>query len=231
MKSQKNNRILVVAAHPDDEILGCGGTIAKLVDDGYEAYTLILGEGITSRDDKRNPNQRKDEIESLRKNIHEANQIVGVQKVYTRDLPDNRFDSIDLLDIIKIVEEIKNMVEPEIIFTHYGNDLNIDHKITSKAVLTATRPLEDETASEIYSFEVLSSTEWQFPNSFSPDTYFKLDEKYVNIKKEAMNKYETETRKFPHPRSVESIQAKAKNRGTNICHKYAESFKSLRVIK
>ena len=167
-----SKRILIVAAHPDDEVLGCFGTVARLIKEGYEAYTLILGEGKTSRE----ANNSKDELEVLNEESQKANAVIGIKKVYTCDFADNRFDSVDLLDIVKAVIKVKDEVQPEIIFTHYKNDLNIDHRITYNAVITATRPMEAECVKEIYSFEVLSSTEWNYPLCFSPNTFFDISE-------------------------------------------------------
>ena len=220
-------KILTIAAHPDDEILGCGGTIARLVNEGNEAYTLILGEGVTSRDEKRDKKKRESEIEELKKQIFEANKMIGVKKVFTFDFPDNRFDSIPLLDIIKKIEKLKNKIKPDIIFTHYKNDLNIDHKKTYEAVLAATRPMETEPVKTIYSFEVLSSTEWNYPTKFSPNVFFDIS-KTVEKKIEAMKWYQTELRTFPHPRSIETITSNAKTWGSKIGFNYAEAFELIR---
>ncbi|MEQ8189541.1 MAG: PIG-L family deacetylase [Candidatus Eremiobacterota bacterium] len=225
----KNNRILIVASHPDDEILGCGGTVARLIKDGYEAYTLILGEGITSRDRERDRQKRENELEELKKQIHQANEVIGIKEVFIYEFPDNRFDSIPLLEIIKVVELIKNDVKPEIIFTHYENDLNIDHQITYKATLTATRPLIGETVKEIYSFEILSSTEWNYPLSFSPDVFFNITDT-LELKLNAMNKY-SELRDFPHPRSLEGIKINAKYWGMRVGNGYSEAFECVRIVK
>lgn len=220
---------MVVAAHPDDEVLGCGGTIAKLVKRGYEVYTLILGEGITSRDIKRDPNIRKEEIEKLRTCMCEANRILGVARVFAFDFPDNRFDSVDFLDIVKVVEEVKDRIKPEVIFTHSKSDLNIDHKITYMAVITATRPLKEESVKQIYSFEVLSSTEWNYPVSFSPNVYYNI-ESTIDLKLRALEKYELELRKYPHPRSIEGVVVKAKQRGMEAGFLYAEAFELIRSL-
>lgn len=221
-------KILIVAAHPDDEILGCGGTIARLVKEGYEAYTLILGEGITSRDTQRNRIKRKKEIQELKKQVYRANRIIGVKDIFLFDFPDNRFDSVPLLDIIKVIEKIKNKVKPDIIFTHYENDLNIDHQITYRALLTAARPLPDETVKEIYAFEVPSSTEWNFPLRFSPDVFFDISYD-MNRKIKAIKKYAPEVKLFPHPRSVEGLKINAGYWGTRVGVKYAEAFKLVRM--
>ncbi len=184
----KNKNILTVASHPDDEILGCAGTIARLTKDKFSAYTLILGEGLTSRDNKRDVVKRKKQIAELKKQAIKANKIIGVKDIFFYNLPDNRFDTIQLVDIVKIIEEIKNQIKPDVIFTHYEKDLNIDHQITYKAVITATRPLMQETVKEIYSFEIPSSTEWSYPLSFSPDIFFNIDNT-IDLKLKAMNEY------------------------------------------
>ena len=222
--------ILIVAAHPDDEILGCGGTVARLVKEGYEAYTLILGEGITSRDEKRSIEKRKIELSQLKKQAIKANTILGVKEVFFFDFPDNRFDTIPLLDIVKVIEKIKNQIKPQIIFTHYKNDLNIDHQITYNAVIAATRPMAREAVKEIYSFEVPSSTEWYYPLSFSPDVFFDITET-LKYKLKAMGFYQSELRKFPYPRSLENIKLNAEYWGVRVGVRYAEAFKNVRIIK
>ncbi len=225
-----SKKILIVAAHPDDEVLGCFGTVSKLIKEGYEAYTLILGEGKTSRDEKRLVENKKDEIRILNNEIQKANDVIGIKKVFVETFPDNRFDSVDLLDIIKVISKVKEVVKPDIIFTHYEHDLNIDHQITYKAVITATRPMENECVKEIYSFEILSSTEWNYPLSFSPDTYYDVSDT-IDLKIEAMKEYTSELCEYPHPRSVEGIELNAKYQGMRIGKRYVEAFKSVRVIK
>ena len=225
--------ILVIAAHPDDEVLGCGGTIARLTSEGNYVYTLILGEGVTSRDKKRDRVKRENEIAGLRKQTEDVNKILGVKKVYTYDFPDNRFDTVPLLDIIKIVEKIKEDIKPDIVFTHHYGDLNIDHQITFKAVMTAFRPTKDESVKEIYSFEIPSSTEWNAPSSltyFMPD-YFVDISKTIKLKVRAMKEYKCEIREYPHPRSIESIEIKAKQRGIQVGLEAAEAFEVIRLIK
>jgi len=222
-------KILIVAAHPDDEILGCGGTIAELVDQGAEAYTLILGEGITARDSKRDKQHREKEINTLKEQMRKANEIIGVKQVFSFDFPDNQFDSIPLLKIIKQIEEIKQRILPDIILTHDKNDLNIDHRKTYEAVLTATRPVTDESVRTVYSFEVLSSTEWNYPSRFSPNVFFDISntiEKKIN----AMRAYKDELRFFPHPRSVETIESNATTWGSKVGVNYAEGFILVRSL-
>ncbi len=225
-----SKKILIVAAHPDDEVLGCFGTVARLIKEGYEAYTLILGEGKTSRDESRIVENKKDELEVLNQEIVEANRIIGIKKVFIETFPDNRFDSVDLLDIIKAISKVKEEINPDIIFTHYEHDLNVDHQITYKAVITATRPMVDECVKEIYSFEILSSTEWNYPLSFSPDTYFDISNT-IDLKLDAMKKYDSELCSYPHPRSLEGIELNAKYQGMRVGKEYVEAFKVIRNIK
>jgi LmbE family N-acetylglucosaminyl deacetylase len=223
-------KILIVAAHPDDEILGCGGTIARILTEcTAEATTMILGEGVTSRDITRDRHIRGNEIDTLKEDMIKANKILGIKYVYSFDFPDNRFDTVPILDIVKVIEEVKNKFKPDIVFTHFANDMNIDHVITNKAVLTATRPMKDEITKEIYAFEILSSTEWNFPLKFSPD-YFVDISSSISKKQDAMAAYKTELRKFPHPRSLDGIELNAKYWGMRMGLDRCEVFQSLRKI-
>lgn len=226
----KNKKILIVAAHPDDEMLGCFGTVARLILLGYEAYTLILGEGKTSRDKTRNVSNKADELKTLNSEILKANEAIGIKDVFTENFADNRFDSVDLLDIVKAVDKVKNLIKPDIIFTHFANDLNIDHRITYNAVLTATRPMTDECVREIYSFEILSSTEWNYPQSFAPDVFYDITQT-LSLKQKAMSIYASELRKYPHPRSVDGIELIAKYHGMRVGLEYAEAFKAVRILR
>ncbi|MCV3482448.1 PIG-L deacetylase family protein [Campylobacter sp. CNRCH_2014_0184h] len=221
----KNKKILIIAAHPDDEVLGCFGTIARYIQKGYEAYTLILGEGKTSRS-----TNNKNEQEILEDELLKANNFLGIKKVFRKFFPDNAFDKIPLLEIVKSIEEIKNEIKPNIIFTHYEKDLNIDHQITYKATITATRSLPEESVKEIYSFEILSSTEWNYPLSFQPDVFFDISSS-LDLKLQAMSFYQSELKQYPHPRSLEGIKINAQYQGMKVGLQYAEAFKSIKVIK
>jgi LmbE family N-acetylglucosaminyl deacetylase len=221
--------ILVVAAHPDDEVLGCGGTISRLASEGNNVFTLILGEGVTSRDMSRDSEKRKNDLDLLKDEVFGANRCLGVKDTVLVDFPDNRFDSVPLLDIVKRIEEIKNKIQPDTIFTHFQYDMNIDHQITYQAVLTATRPMRDECVKEIYSFTVLSSTEWAYPQKFSPDLYINI-ENFIEKKIEAMSRYITELREYPHPRSLEGIRINGAYWGMQVGYRTAEPFITVRRI-
>jgi LmbE family N-acetylglucosaminyl deacetylase len=225
--------VLIVAAHPDDEILGCGGTAVRLAKEKHAVYTLIIGEGITSRDERRDRSRRDREIHELKKSVGAANKIVGVRKVYFCDLPDNRFDTVPLLDLIKTIEKFKEQVNPDIIFTHHHADLNIDHQRTFQAVMTAFRPIKGERVKEIYSFEIPSSTEWSTPSAssyFMPNYFVDISDT-LKTKIEAMRKYSSEIRDFPHPRSPEAIEIISRRWGIQVGTEAAEAFEVVRIIK
>jgi len=231
----KNNKIvLIIASHPDDEVLGCGGTINKMSTEGHRVHILILGEGLTSRNTKRDMRVFQKKLNQLHKEVGKATKILGAASCEILNYPDNRFDSIDLLDIVKSIEIKKNIIKPDIIFTHHSEDLNIDHRITFQAVLTACRPLKNESVKEIYSFEIASSTEWQTQKPeymFCPTQYVKLNESNLMKKIMAMEIYSSEKRKYPHPRSPEAIKILAQYRGVNIGVEFAECFEVVRRIK
>lgn len=222
--------VLVVAAHPDDEVLGCGGTIAKLVRRGIKVQTLILGEGITSRFDKREKGLKSKELKKLKISIDKAGKVLGVKKTFRFEFPDNRFDTVPLLDIIKAIEKVKNKVKPDTVYTHHRGDLNIDHRITYNAVLTACRPIKGETVKKIYSFEIPSSTEWNYTYIFSPNMFVDIT-KTFEVKIKTLKCYEDELKKFPHPRSEEAIKCIAKRWGSVAGLGCAEAFEVVRTIR
>ncbi len=230
----KNKKILVVVAHPDDEVLGLGATMYDLIHyHGCEVRCIILGEGITSRADQRDQQLWETELETHRKNIYEAQKAIGYQSVGIYSLPDNRFDSVALLDIIKIIEKEKVDFQPEVIFTHHGGDVNIDHQRTFESVITATRPLEHEGVKCIITFETFSGTEWRAstdPKHFIPNIYHEISQEGLAAKIKAMEQYEFEKRNFPHPRSPEALKIAAQRWGIVIGKPMAEVFHLVRLI-
>ncbi len=231
IKEKNQHRILIVAAHPDDEVLGCGGTIARLAEEGHSVRILILGEGLTSRTVRREDTDSS-VLENLRREAENVARFLGVESVIMESFPDNRFDTIPLLDIVKRIEAEIDDFQPNIMYTHHNGDLNIDHSITHRAVLTAARPMEGFPVKEIYAFEVASSTDWafgEFAPVFIPNVF--IDVSKTLIKKiQAMEMYSSEKREFPHPRSKESLESCAKRWGAVSGLKVAEAFRLIRKI-
>jgi LmbE family N-acetylglucosaminyl deacetylase len=222
-------RILVVAAHPDDEVLGCGAAIARLALEGDEVHVAIMGEGATSRDSGADSGR----LAALHRNAQAAAVKLGARDLVLYKLPDNRLDTVPLLDVIKLVEILVKRLEPEIIYTHHPGDLNVDHGVVNRAVLTATRPSLGQCVREIYAFEVPSSTEWAFQQlkpSFQPNVFVDVANT-LEIKIAAMACYESETRQFPHPRSPESLRANAARWGSVAGCRAAEAFELVRSVK
>ena len=224
--------ILVIAAHPDDEVLGCGGTIVKHIQNGDEVHVLIIAEGVTSRDEERNPIRRKESLSKLKKMAHKAHKILGSNNIKLMDFPDNRMDSVDLLEIIKAVEKEINIVKPEIIYTHHYGDLNIDHRITHQAVLTACRPEPLRCVKRILTFEVQSSTEWQSPNIgtvFSPNVFIDISDT-LSLKIDALKAYQSEMKPWPHSRSIKAVEHLAHWRGATVGLNAVEAFMLIREL-
>jgi len=223
--------ILVIAAHPDDEILGCGGAMARLRAEGHDVKIAILGEGMTSRYRTREETDRT-LLCNLREHSRRAAEVVGVKELFCYDLPDNRFDTLPILEVIKIVEEMVQRHSPDTIFTHGFADLNVDHRVTHRAVLTATRPVEGHCVRNLYAFEIPSSTDWSFHRmkpGFEPNTFFNI-ESTIETKKRAMACYETEVLAFPHPRSLEGLELVARRWGTVVGCRAAEAFELVRSV-
>jgi LmbE family N-acetylglucosaminyl deacetylase len=229
-----NKRIMIVVAHPDDELLGLGATMNKLItESNVTTHLVILGEGITSRSDVRDQEKWEKELETHRKNIYAAQACIGYHSVSIHQLADNRFDSVNLLDIIKIVEKEKEKFKPDVIFTHHGGDLNIDHQRTFEAVVTCTRPMAHEQVTTIIAFETPSGTEWRAstdPRHFIPNLFFEVSEKNIDAKIRGMENYEFEKRQYPHPRSPEALKIQAQRWGVAIGRSFAEAFVLVRQI-
>jgi LmbE family N-acetylglucosaminyl deacetylase len=233
--------ILVIIAHPDDEVLGMGGTILKHAKNGDRVTVAYLTTGITSRrsinyktNSKYEPTKKQEDdmqkqIKELRSDAKRACKFLKVKKTMFFDYPDNELDTIPLLRIIKTVEKLVKETKPERIYTSHFGDLNIDHRIVYESVLTAVRPTE-LTVKEILCFELLSSTEWSFSYEFKPNYFIDIKNELEN-KIKAMKLYKNEIRKYPHPRSVESIKHTACKWGTVSGFFAAEAFQLIRKFE
>jgi LmbE family N-acetylglucosaminyl deacetylase len=224
--------VMVFAAHPDDEVLGVGGTLAKHASTGSAVHIVIMAEGMTSRDNQRKVDQRADELSELARSASAAGAIIGAASVTLEGLPDNRLDSIDRLDLIKIVERHIADKKPEIVYTHHSGDVNVDHRRLHEAVITACRPQPGFGVKRILCFETASSTEWQPPGSHSPflPNWFVDISDFLEMKQEALRIYASEMRDWPHPRSHEAIDHLAKWRGATVGAEAAEAFILMRNL-
>ena len=224
--------ILILAAHPDDEVLGCGGTAARFAREGYGVHIAILGEGITSRYADR---EQADGalLDALAKQSRRVAELLGAEDLYLYDLPDNRFDTVPLLDVVRIIEDLVNRLRPEAVYTQHGGDLNVDHVVLYRATLTAVRPAPDHPVRAVYAYEVASSTEWAFQKFepvFRPNVFVDIHDT-LDLKIQAMELYESESRPFPHPRSPEALRSMACRWGSVVGVEAAEAFELVRLVR
>lgn len=217
--------IAVIAAHPDDEVIGCGATMARHAAAGEQVHVLIVAEGATSRSAKRNRDDMQGRFTELAASARKAQAILGAATLEMLAFPDNRLDSVDLLDVVKAIETFLAKVRPETVYTHYCEDLNIDHRVVSEAVQVACRPVPGSTLRQLLMFEVASSTEWRVagPATFSP-TYFVDVSATLPQKMAALSAYAAEMKPWPHARSLQAIEALAKWRGASVGTAAAEAF-------
>ena len=222
----KNKKILVIAAHPDDEVLGCGGTLLKHAKNNDKILLLFATDGESSR------TSDKKKIFYRKKQAIKVARIINAQKPLFLNFPDNQLDKINMLKIAKLFAKIVERFKPDIIYTHHYNDLNIDHRLTFEATMIACRPLSESSVAEIYCFEILSSTGWRGIGNldFIPNVYVDIKD-YIKKKIDLMKIYEKEIRPSPHPRSIDSITAKAISRGSEVSLSYAEAFELVRYIR
>jgi LmbE family N-acetylglucosaminyl deacetylase len=215
--------VLILAAHPDDEVLGCGGTIAKLTDQGVAVHVAFLADGVSSRGDGQ---KELDEVLARRAATKDACDILGIASIFFGDLPDNRMDEIPLLEVAKVVEDLISKLKPGTVFTHHAGDVNIDHRRTHKAAVIACRPQAGHPVRTLLSFEVPSSTEWQVPGSgpvFCPNWFVDISG-LLERKLAAVEAYARELRPWPHPRSRQGIECLARWRGATVGVDAAEAF-------
>lgn len=219
------NNILIITAHPDDELLWVWWTILRHKNNWDEVNILVLSNWEDSRWEGADSNKRITQANLVSKKL-------WINSLYIDNLPDNGFDSVPLLNIAQVIEKYTYDIKPNIIYTHHANDLNIDHQLTFQAVLTACRPQPWFCVKKILTFETLSSTEWQTKTSeniFKPNYYVDI-EQYIDEKIEIMKIYKDELKKYPHPRSIEWIRILAQYRGLEVGLKYAEAFEIIRQI-
>jgi len=215
-----DDSVLIIAAHPDDELLGCGGVAALHANKGDRVYSVIVCEGESHRYEGMDVGQEN--------HANQAAEILGLTDLKLLGLPDQKLDTLSLVDVISPIETIIREVKPRIIYCQYGGDINQDHKIVFDAMLVATRPQESYIET-IYAFDTASSTEWGYPRSFVPDTWIDISS-VMEKKLNAMRCYQSELRAFPHPRSIEGLRLKAGAWGTQCCMEAAEVFMTIRRV-
>ena len=208
----ENRKILIVAAHPDDEILGVGGTICKHVEKGDDVYICIVTKAYE-------PEWTKEYIETKIKEQKKVDELLGIKKRINLDLPTVKLNVIPCGELNKKISIVIDKIEPDIIYTHFEHDLNYDHTLIFRACMVAVRPPKKI---KLVSFETLSETEWN-NKGFQPNLWTDIG-RYVSKKIEAFNIYKSEVKKYPHPRSSEGIKIQAKKRGAEIMTEYAEAF-------
>ena len=223
--------VLIVAAHPDDEVLGCAATAARRAKRGEAVHVAILGTGLAARSDGGTVDARA--LAALREDARAVGGMLGAKSVSFADFPDNRFDTVALLDVVKQVERWLGALAPDVVYTHHPGDLNVDHRLTFQAVLTATRPLPGAGVKDLYAFEVPSATDWAFQRlepAFRPGVFEDVSDT-IEVKLACMARYAGEARAFPHPRSAEALRATARRWGSVAGMAYAEAFELIRSLR
>ena len=221
-------KILIIAAHPDDEILGCGGIISKFKTEGYAIKILFLGEGSTCRHDDANSTQANEAVQERNSNAVIALQQLEINDFEFEKLPCGRFDQVPILNINKILERIIREFKPDTVFTHSEHDANNDHRIVYRSTIMATRPCSEHIVKRLLSYEVPSSSEWGYTEVFCPNYFVSLTEKDLDKKWSALECYKGEMREYPFPRSRTGIKNLARQRGMQSGVAYAEAFLLIR---
>lgn len=224
--------VLCVAAHPDDEVLGVGGTLARHAADGDEVHACLLSDGVTSRHDEVTE-EVQERIERRRSMAETACERLGLTSTTFHSFPDNQFDTVPLLEIVQAIEREIEACNPSVVYTHHYGDLNIDHEIVCRATITATRPLSNSGVDRVLAFETPSATEWSVPspdNAFQPRQFVNIED-YLETKVDALAAYETELRDPPHPRAVDNIRRQARVWGSRTGVPAVEPFDVLREIR
>lgn len=213
-----NKSVLIIAAHPDDETLGMGGSIKVLSDLGYEINVLFLSSGVGSRIIERQTSVAR------KKSAESALNLLGCNNLEFMNFPDNSFDSLNILDVVKVIERKIDEVQPEMVFTNHYTDLNIDHRITCEATKVAVRPKSKSFVNELYFFEIPSSTGWNFGSKiFIPHFYVNISNT-IEFKIKALLEYSVELDDPPNARSLVSLEALSVQRGSSVGYSNAEAF-------
>jgi LmbE family N-acetylglucosaminyl deacetylase len=218
-------QILILAAHPDDEVLGCGATAARLASERHTVVPVIICENASVR-------YSSDMQRTLEESSRKSSEILGISEPVFVGMPDQKLDSYSALEMAQVVEKIIKDIRPEIIFTHHGGDINKDHRVLFEATLVAVRPLPANTVRSIYTYETISSTEWaasDYYAQFSPNTFYDVSDT-LEMKIKAFSQYISEVRDYPHPRSPEGIKIRAKDWGARVGLRAAEPFQLIRTI-
>ncbi|NIT59123.1 MAG: PIG-L family deacetylase [Aliifodinibius sp.] len=218
-------QILVIAAHPDDEVLGCGGTAARFVQEGHTVTPIILCENVSVRYD---PNMQG----YLEECAMNSAKLLGLSQPIFLRMPDQKLDTYSALEMAQILEKAIREFQPQIVFTHHGGDINKDHQIIFEATLVAARPTPTNGVRTVYTYETVSSTEWATPDyyaRFNPNTFFDVSAT-IEPKLEAFKQYTSELREYPHPRSLEGLELRAKDWGARVGMRAAEAFQLIRTL-
>ena len=226
--NNSNKNILIIVAHSDDETIGMGGTIVNHTKNGDKVFAVSLTNGVGSRDA-----QSKGDINKRAIAADKASRILGFEWLQAGKFSDNEMDKSSLIEVVKFIENIKNLLKPDIVYTHSSSDLNIDHRIVSEAVLTAFRPQPNEKCREIRAFEVSSATDYghkSVTGSFYPNLFIDISDTWGE-KLLALKEYASEMRDYPHTRSFEGIENLSKLRGNQVGLRQAEAFEIIRKIQ
>lgn len=218
--------ILIISPHPDDEVLGCGGTIKRFASEGHNVYVLIVTRG-------NKENYSEERIENVRKEAVNAHRILGVSDTRFLDFPAPNLDLVSIAEISSAILLVINDLHISCLFLPHKGDIHNDHKVVFNAGLVAARPVHGNPVKKIFSYETLSETEWAAPfnsDAFIPTCFFDIKD-YFGSKQEAMKCFKSQLREFPNPRSLASIEALAKFRGCTVGFEYAEAFMTVRIIE
>lgn len=218
-------RILILAAHPDDEVLGCGATAAKLVRDGHTVIPVIVCENASVR-------YESDMQPRIEESAIKSAEILGISNPVFLRMPDQKLDTYPALEMAQVIEKAIKDLAPDMVFTHHGGDINKDHQIIFEATLVASRPTPTNKVRTLLTYETVSSTEWGFPDyhaRFSANTFYDVTDTLA-VKLEAFSQYTSELRNYPHPRSIEALENRAKDWGARVGMKAAEAFQLIRAL-